>query len=320
MAMNSILILGGTGFVGSNLCERLVRRHGGGSLRITVPSRRRDRARHLQLLPTVDVQQADVHDDGELARLVAGRTAVINLVAILHGSEKDFERVHLDLPRRLAQACKVAGVARLLHVSALGAALDAPSLYLRSKAAGETALRDACPAATVFRPSVIFGAGDRFMNQFARLQAVFPIMPLACADARFQPVWVEDVAEAIVRALDDPATAGETFECAGPRVFTLAQLVQLAGRWSGRERPIVPLPAALGRLQALVMELMPGEPLMSRDNLRSMQVPNVASSDGPGLTSLGIVPTDIKAVVPAMLQPGGEAGRLNRWRAAVHRR
>ena len=318
--MNDILILGGSGLVGSALCERLVRRHGGGGLRVTVPGRRLDHARHLQLLPTVDVRQADVHDDGELARLVAGRTAVVNLIGILHGGEKEFQRVHVDLPRRLAQACNAAGISRLVHVSALGAAPDAPSHYLKSKGAGEVALRDACPAATVFRPSVVFGAGDRFMNQFAELQKVFPVMPLACADARFQPVWVEDVAEAVVRALDDPATAGKTFECAGPRVFTLAQLVRLAGRWSGHERPVVPLPGALGRLEALVMECMPGAPLMSRDNLRSMQVPNVASGDGPDLTTLGIVPTDIEAVAPAMLQRGGESGRLNRWRAAVHRR
>ncbi len=318
--MTNILILGGSGFVGSVLCEWLVRRHGGGGLRITVPTRRRDHARHLQLLPTVEVAQADVHDDGELARLVAGRDAVVNLIAILHGSEKDFQQVHVDLPRRLAQACSAAGVARMVHVSALGAAPDAPSHYLRSKAAGEAVLRAAHAGATVLRPSVMFGEGDRFMNLFAQLQRVAPIMPLACADARFQPVWVEDVAQAIARVLDDPATAGRTFECAGPRVFTLAQLVRLAGRWSGHERPIVPLPDAVGRFEALVMEWLPGEPLMSRDNLRSMEVPNVASGEAPGLASLGIAATDIEAVAPAMLRRSGESGRLNRWRAAVHRR
>lgn len=318
--MKNILILGGSGFLGSVLCERLVRRFGGGSVRITVPTRRRDHARHLQLLPTVEVMQADVQDDVELARLVAGRDAVVNLIAILHGSEKDFQRVHVALAQRVAQACTAAGVSRLVHVSALGATPGAPSNYLRSKAVGEAALRDACAEATVLRPSVMFGEGDRFMNRFAQLQCVAPIMPLACADARFQPVWVEDVAEAIVRVLDDPATADKTFECAGPRVFTLAQLVRLAGRWSGHERPIVPLPDAMGRLQALVFEWLPGEPLLSRDNLRSMQVPNVANEDAPGLATLGIAAKDIEAVAPAMLQRGGEPGRLNRWRAAVHRR
>ncbi|MEO8122859.1 MAG: complex I NDUFA9 subunit family protein [Burkholderiales bacterium] len=318
--MNNILILGGSGFVGSVLCEKLVRRHGGGSLRVTVPTRRRVNARHLQILPTLEVVQADVHDDGELTRLVAGREAVINLVAILHGKEADFRRVHVDLPRRVAQACAVAGVPRLVHISALGAAAGAPSNYLRSKAAGESALREAAAQATVMRPSVMFGASDRFMNLFAQLQAFTPIMPLAGADARFQPVWVNDVAAAVVSAIDDPATSGQTFECAGPRIFTLAELVRLAGRWSGRERPIVPLPESIGRLQAWFMEWLPGEPLLSRDNLRSMQVPNVASGELPGLATLGITAADIEAVMPALLARGGEAERLNRWRAAVHRR
>lgn len=318
--MDNILILGGSGFVGSVLCEKLVRRHGGGGLRITVPTRRRTNAQHLQILPTIEVVQADVHDDAALARLVAGRDAVVNLVAILHGSESDFKRVHVDLARRVAQACAAAGVARLVHVSALGATTGAPSRYLRSKAAGEAALREAAPQAAVVRPSVMFGAGDRFMNLFAWLQAASPIMPLACADARFQPVWVNDVAAAIVRLLADPATAGQTFEFAGPRVFTLAELVRMAGRWSGHERRIVRLPPSIGMLQALTLEWLPGEPMLSRDNLRSMQVPNVASGQLPGLSMLGITAEDIEAVMPALLARGGEAQRLNRWRAAVHLR
>lgn len=318
--MNNILILGGSGFVGSVLCEKLVRRHGGGGLRVTVPTRRRANARHLQILPTLEVVQADVHDDGQLAALVAGRDAVINLVAILHGSEADFRRAHVDLPRHLAQACAVARVPRLVHISALGATGGAPSRYLRTKAAGEAALREVAAQATVMRPSVMFGAGDHFMNLFARLQVIAPIMPLAGAGARFQPVWVNDVAAAVVCALDDPVTAGQTFECAGPRVFTLTELVRMAGRWSGRERRIVSLPESIGKLQAWIMEWLPGEPLMSRDNLRSMQIPNVASGELPGLAALGITATDIEAVMPALLARGGEAERLNRWRAAVHRR
>lgn len=317
--MNDILILGGSGFVGDALCEMLVRRSGGGA-RITVATRRLANARHLQVLPTIDLAQADVRDDTQLARLVAGRDAVVNLVGILHGSEADFQRVHVDLPRRLAQCCAAAGVPRLIHVGALGAAPAAPSYYLRSKAAGEAALRESDPKATVMRPSVLFGDRDRFMNLFARLQAIAPFMPLACADARFQPAWVGDLAAAIVRALDTPATCGQTFECAGPRVFRLAELVRMAGRWSGHERPIVPLPESVGRLQAWIMERLPGEPMLSCDNLRSMQVPNVASGELPGLAALDITATDIQAVMPALLQRGGEAERLNRWRAAVHRR
>lgn len=317
--MNNVLILGGSGFVGSVLCEALVRRRGGGQ-RVTVPTRRRAHAQHLQPLPGIEVVQADVHDEEQLARLVAGRDAVVNLIAILHGSEADFQRAHVELPRRVARACAAAGVSRLVHVSALGAASGAPSRYLRSKAAGEAALREASPTATVFKPSVIFGAGDRFMNLFARLQAISPVMPLACADARFQPVWVHDVAAALLRALGDPATAGQSYECAGPRVFTLAELVRLAGRWSGRERPILRLPESIGSLQAWALEWMPGEPMLSRDNLRSMQVPNVATGDLPGLASLGIAAADLEAVMPPLLARGGEAERLNRWRAAVHRR
>jgi len=315
--MNNLLVLGGSGFVGSVLCERLVRGSRGGG-RITVASRRSVHGRHLQTLPTVEIVQADVHDDAQLAQLVAGRDAVVNLVAILHGSEADFERAHVALPRRLAQACLAAGVRRVVHVSALGTDAKAPSMYLRSKAAGEAALRQPGLEVTILRPSVIFGAGDGFLNLFARVQAVMPVMPLACASARFQPVWVDDVAEAIARSLDDPATAGQTLECAGPRVYTLAELVKLAGRWSGHERPVLALPAALGRLQARVMEWLPGETLMSLDNVRSMQVPNIASGHCPGLEQLGIDATALEAVGPGMLAPSGEAGRLNRWRAAAH--
>ncbi len=316
--MNNFLILGGSGFVGSALCERLVRRSGGGGGRISVPSRRTARARHLLTLPTVEVVQADLHDDAQLARLVAGRDAVVNLVAILHGSEAEFERTHVALPRRLAQACLAAGVRRVVHVSALAADAQAPSMYLRSKAAGEAALQRPGLAVTILRPSVIFGAGDGFLNLFARLLAVLPVMPLACASARFQPVWLDDVAEAIVRALADSSTAGETLECAGPRVYTLAELVRLAGRWSGHERPVLALPAALGHLQATIMEWLPGETLMSRDNVRSMQVPNIASGSKPGLERLGIDATALEAIGPGMLAASGELARLNRWRAAAH--
>jgi uncharacterized protein YbjT (DUF2867 family) len=316
--MSNILILGGSGFVGSVLCETLVRRSGGGGGRISVPSRRSARVKHLLTLPTVEVVQADVHDDAELARLVAGRDAIVNLVAILHGSEADFERTHVALPRRLARVCLAAGVPRVVHVSALAADAHAPSIYLRSKAAGEVALQQPALAVTILRPSVIFGAGDSFLNLFARLQAVLPVMPLACAGARFQPVWVDDVAEAIVRSLADPATVGKTLECVGPRVYTLAELVRLAGRWSDHERPVLALPAALGRLQARIMEWLPGEPLMSIDNVRSMQVANVASGQGPGLEQLGIESTALEAIGPGMLAAIGEQARLNRWRAAVH--
>lgn len=317
--MNHILVLGGTGFVGRSVLERLVRRNGGGGGRITVPTRRRAHARHIQSLPTVEVVEADVHDPRALATLLQGQDAVIHLVAILHGSTADFERVHVTLPRSLAAACHVAGVRRLLHVSALGVSANAPSDYLRSKAAGEAALTGSPLDVTVLRPSVIFGARDRFLNVFAQLQALAPVVPLACADARFQPVWVEDVAEALARALDRPATIGQVIEAAGPRQATLGELVRLAGQWSGRARPVLPLPGPLAAVQARMMELMPGEPLMSRDNLRSMQVPNVASGTLPGLDSLGIAAAAMEAIMPAVLSGRAGRGALDALRQVARR-
>jgi uncharacterized protein YbjT (DUF2867 family) len=319
MKTNDILILGGSGFVGSVLCEKLVRRFDGGSARVTVATSRASHARHLLPLPTVDVVEADVHDDATLSRLLAGRDAVVNLVGILHGGKADFEHAHVALPRRLAQACAAQGPRRVVHVCALGADADAPSLYLRSKAAGEAALLQKPDlAVTSLRPSVMFGAGDSFLTLFARLQAFAPVVPLAGAQARFQPIWVEDVADAIVGALDDAATAGQTFECAGSRVYLLADLVRLAGHWSGHRRWVLPLPAALAWPMAAVMEWIPGEPILSRDNLLSMQVPNVASGHRPGLDALGITPTALEAIGPSMFRAGGEPARLNRWRARVH--
>ena len=314
MTLRSVLILGGSGFVGRALCETLVDRWEAGP-RLRVPTRRLANAQVVQPLPLVDVLQADVHDDAQLDRLLAGCDAVVNLVAILHGSEAAFEQVHVALPRRLAAACRRQGVRRLVHVSALGADPAGPSHYLRSKGRGEAALREAGLDLTLLRPSVIFGANDRFLNLFAQLQALFPVLPLAGADARFQPVWVDDVAAAIAACLERPDTIGQVYECAGPEVKTLAELVRLAGEASGHPRPILPLPGPLATLQALAMEFAPGETLMSRDNLASMTVPNVATGQHPGLTDLGIAPSPLLAVVPGYLQPGQRCARLDTWRA-----
>jgi uncharacterized protein YbjT (DUF2867 family) len=313
MAMSlSVLILGGSGFVGRALCEQLTRRLGA-SARITVPTRRLPHAQGVQSLPGVTVVQADVFHD--LAALVKGQDVVVNLIAILQGSAAAFEHVHVELPRRIGAS----GARRVVHVSALGVAEHAPSRYLRSKAAGEAVLQVAAQthelALTLVRPSLVFGEGDRSVNLFARLQQRFPVMPLGGADARLQPVWVQDLARALVEVMLSREAVGQTYEIAGPRALTLAELVRLAGRLAGRERPILPLPHALATLQALALECLPGEPLMSRDNLASLSVPNVPGGSLPGLAELGIRPAALEAVLPGYLAPGAGVARLDSWRA-----
>jgi uncharacterized protein YbjT (DUF2867 family) len=295
--MKKILVFGGTGFVGHHLCKELVRlQH-----RVTVPTRDVSKAKDVQSLSSVELVQADVHDPATLARLVPGHDAVVNLIAILHGNSLEFERTHVELVKKIVRACQDSGVTRLVHVSALGAAMDAPSMYQRSKAKGEEVLQASSLDWTVLRPSVMFGEGDRFLTLFARLQAVFPIMPLAGANTQFQPVWVGDVVSAIVQCLQRDDTARRTYEIFGPDRFTLRQLVKLAGSVSGHARPVIGLPTPLAQLQAFMMELAPGPTLMSRDNLDSMKVDNVASGRLPGLDALGITPSALRDIAPTYL-------------------
>lgn len=317
--MKKVLVLGGTGFVGRHVCEHLNRL----GVRVTVATRHPEHAKAVQMLPMVTVVTADVHDDRQLECLLRGHDAVVNLIAILHGSAAQFRRVHVELPQRLAQAMLAAQIRRLVHVSALGADPAGPSRYLRSKGEGEAVLRATADAGldlTILRPSVIFGEGDRFLNLFARLQQSLPLVPLAGARARFQPVWVGDVAQAIVTALQRRDSIGQTYECVGPEVWTLAELVALAGRLSGHPRPILPLPRALAYFQAAVMQLLPGEPLLTTDNLRSMEVDNVASGQWPTLRELGIVPSAIEPVAARYLDLDGPADPLISLRRTAHQR
>jgi NADH dehydrogenase len=309
-----IAVLGGTGFVGHAVCEQLVRTLPG--VRIIVPTRRARFGLSIQTLPGVELVTTDVRHPDALRRVLLRADGVVNLIAILHGNHQAFERTHVELPKQLARACHDLHITQLVHVSAIGADRQAPSMYLRSKAAGEAALRPPGPVnATILRPSVIFGTRDRFLNLFASLQALAPVVPLAGADARFQPVWVGDVAQAVVRCLQDPQTAGKTYECCGPQIYTLAELVRIAGRLSGHPRAVLPMPMVVGRLQALLMRLLPGEPMMSADNLDSMRVPNVATPGAPGLRELGIEPHALEAVAPGYLSPGQGQARFDRWRA-----
>lgn len=304
--MNNIFVLGGTGFVGAHVCELLVRQ----GWHVTVPTRRMAHARGIALLPGLTPLELDVHDPAALTRALAGHDAVVNLVAILHGTQAAFQHVHVELPRTLARACAANQVQQVVHVSALGAdtsqVQSAPSMYLRSKSQGEAVWQQATAlhglGVTLLRPSVIFGAEDKFLNLFAQLQRLLPVMLLAGADARFAPVWVQDVAAAVVAALKAPQPAGHchAVQACGPDEYTLRALVQLARACStGRaqsDRPVIGLPHWAGMLQALVLEHLPGPTLMSRDNLASMQVPNTAQRGVPGLESLGITPAALEPI------------------------
>jgi NADH dehydrogenase len=315
-----VVVFGGSGFIGSHLVAHLA----GEGARVLVPTRRFETGKHLMTLPGVDVVEANVHDEVALRQLVAGRDAAINLVGILHSRRgtpygPDFRRAHVELPKKIVDACALERVPRYLHMSALGADPDGPSMYQRSKADGEVAARSHPEvAATIFRPSVVFGPEDKFLNTFARLQRHLPVVPLACANAAFQPVYVGDVAAAFVHALADLKTRHLVYHLGGPQIYTLAELVRLAGRYSHHERPIVELPAWLGRLQALLFELLPGEPIMSRDNLDSMKVDNVVDPAIQALTaaSLGIKLTALEAVAPHYLAP---SERLDDFRARAGR-
>ena len=405
------LVLGGSGFVGRHVVARLV----AAGHRVTVLTRRRAAARHLILLPTVDVVEGDPMDRATLARLAVPVSAVINLVGILHErGPSSFTRIHVDLPRLLVEACRASGVRRIVHLSSVGAdATGGPSRYMRSKGEGEavieqsglnwTILRpsivfgredrfinlfarlavpvtavinlvgilhergpssftrvhvdlprlivEACKASgvrrivhlsavgadatggpsrytrskgegeavieqsgldwTILRPSIVFGREDRFINLFARLARALPLIALAGASARFQPIYVRDVAACVQHVLSDDTTIGQRYSLCGPKAYTLRELVAYAAEVSGHPRPIVALGPAASRLQALVLEMLPGG-LMSRDNLASMSRDNVC--DGPFPSVFGFAPTTLEAVVPTYLAPDATKSYYDQFR------
>ena len=310
-----VLILGGTGFVGRHVCEKLTRM----GCSMTVITRRASQAAAIQNLPRVRVLEGDVYNSAFLAQCMAQHDVVINLIAILHGSEAAFDKAHVQLPQVIAKACLASGVKRLIHISALGASLDGPSTYQRSKAQGEALLKQAGLDLTLLQPSVIFGADDKFLNLFAQLQQIAPVVPLAGASTRFQPVWVEDVASAVAHCVMDAKTQGHTYEICGPETWTLKELVQKSGQWAGvkggRGRWVFGIPHTLAWLQAFLMELAPGQPLMSRDNLRSMQVDNVSSGNALSLKELNIQASSVSSIAPGYLGYKGACTKLDGFRA-----
>ena len=326
MRIEKVCVLGGPGFVGSALVYRL----DAAGYQVKVLTRRREASKHLILLPRVDVVECDIMDDVALAQEIAGCDAVINLVGILHESRNaTFDAVHVQLPRRLVQICRNNGVRRLLHMSALHANGDAPSAYLRSKGAGEAeVMKEALLAepvllrhgyqlqVTVFRPSVIFGRGDSFLNLLAKLVRFLPVVLLAKPDARFQPIWVEDVARAFVASLEQVDTFGKGYDLCGPRVYTLRELVKLVADTLGVQRRIVGLDDRLSRWQARVLEKLPGK-LLTRDNLASMEIDNVCNAGFPRV--FGIQPSTLESVLPGYLANRSVRNTYNRYRGRAGR-
>ncbi|MEW6330857.1 MAG: complex I NDUFA9 subunit family protein [Pseudomonadota bacterium] len=301
MSVHKICLLGGTGFVGKRLAARLSE----SGHEVVILTRHAVRHRELLVLPTARLAEGDVHDAGFLRQQFEGKDSVINLVGILNEkgrSGKGFARAHAQLPEKIVDACRETGVSRLLHMSALHAAHSAPSHYLRSKALGEEAvLRAESPElhVTSFRPSVIFGPGDGFLNRFAGLLRLVPgVFPLACADAKFQPVYVEDVVRAFMEALDNHKTFGQRYDLCGPQVYTLREIVEYVTRLLGKRVCVVGLPDGLSWLQAATLEFAPGKPF-SLDNYRSLQVDSVCDRGFPEV--FGITPTSLEEIAPTYL-------------------
>lgn len=312
MIAKKIVVLGGTGFVGRHLVARLAADGHG----VTLLSR--NLAAHpLRLIPPdVTLREIDVYDPTALKDAFRGADAVINLVGILNesgDSGRGFRRAHVELTKLVLAAMQLAGVRRLLQMSALNAGRG-QSHYLKSRGEAESAVKRSGLDWTIFEPSVIFGAGDGLFCRFASLLKLVPVLPLARAKTKFAPVWVGDVVEAFVRALGDRRTYGEVYELYGPQVFTLAEIVRMTARQAGIDAVVVPLPDALGRLQALAMDFVPGKPFSS-DNFRSLLSDSVGGIDG--LHRLGITPTPVSAKLPEIVgHDDDRQTRYARYRAA----
>jgi uncharacterized protein YbjT (DUF2867 family) len=318
MRTQSITVLGGTGFLGTRLVARLIK----DGLRVTVLSRDREQHKHLLVLPGLTLENCDVYDQAQLSEHFRGKDVVINLIGILNErgfSGQGFRRAHTELTQGVLLAARSAGVTRLLQVSALKAAVDGPSYYLRSKGEAERLIRESGSALdwTIFQPSVMFGPGDSFLNRFAGLLATIPwIFPLAMPNARFQPVLVDDVIEAILRCLHGGASSRQTYELGGPQIYSLREIVGLVAKITGQRRWITGLPDVAARIQALVMDFVPGRPFSS-DNYRSLTIDSVCAEDG--FARLGIKPQSMVATARQYLGAHEDNARLSRNRESAGR-
>ena len=301
-------VFGGSGFIGRYVVRLLARE--GKTVRVAV----RDTEAALFLktagaLGQVVPMHASVTDDATVARAVAGADWVVNLTGILSETRAiPFRAIHVEGAARIARASAAAGVKRLVHVSAIGADPTSDSRYAVSKGEGEAAVHAAFPKATILRPSVVFGPEDAFFNRFAGMARLLPFMPVIEGATRMQPVYVGDVAEAILAALRSDTAPGKIYELGGPKAWLFVDILSYILKTTRRDLPLVNMPLSLMRLQACLMELLPGTPPVTRDQLRLLAHDNVVSPGVPGLADLGIAPTAVEQIVPAYLRrfrPGG---------------
>jgi uncharacterized protein YbjT (DUF2867 family) len=296
-----VTVFGGSGFIGRHLVRRLCAK----GWRVRVAVRRPNEALFLKPMGDVgqvQLVQANIRDDGSVRAAVSGSDYVINLVGILFESGKQsFSAVQAEGPGRIGAAASAAGVKRVVQISAIGANAESESDYAKSKAAGEAALHAAFPSATILRPSIVFGPEDDFFNRFASLARMLPMLPLiGGGETRFQPVYVADVADAIMAVLADGTTAGKTFELGGPRVYSFRELMEIVLHETGRRRPLIAIPLGLAKLKAWFLQLLPN-PMLTVDQVKLLAYDNVVSEGAAGLKALGITPTTVEAIVPSYL-------------------
>jgi NADH dehydrogenase len=301
-------VFGGAGFIGRHVVQRLAK----AGFIVRVAGRDTERAGKLRTLGGVGQVvpvSASVTDEASVARAVAGAEVVVNLVGILFERKPgDFQRIQAEGAGRVARLAAAAGAKRLVHLSAIGADAGSESLYARSKAEGEAAVLAAFPGATILRPSVVFGEEDQFFNRFAGLAALLPVMPVVAGETRFQPVYVGDVADAVMAAIGREDAAGRTYELGGPRAMSMRQVLEFVLEHTGRRRPLVPLPPGLVAFQARLGEMLPTPPL-TRDQLILLGRDNLVAEGALTLAALGIAPKAAEAIAPAYLARYRQGGR-----------